>query len=1216
MKEENNLEINAGDQVNKDLENSGLQIKSNIDPILELVQKYKSYIANTKMQDEVYKWELVKKFKGRPDINAEDFSLEIKSIKFQNLLYAMSIAVTNHIAKDAPEEYRKLFRALFNEDTPLNERVNSFNVESLKLYRSIGGELGHHQDERSIATYLTLHNPEKYTFYKSTFYKEFCKLMGVSPAGKNEKYGHYLELLNQFIENYIVPDTELTNTVKSYIPEYYDGKNNMLLAQDILYCMLNKNKEVKELKELDIIPEILEAIESETFQNIIDEDKFYFEKAKATYEELKTLQLSDPLILDKILKDFQEVGKFKDYYQGLNQSSEEFMITNLIATLISYCDTNAAFKNDLNKTTDKRVLAKAGVRQNNWFENLIEFKKKLNYNELSSSIKNALIYLDNPHRGITMLSDNHRVKFIKAFVPSKQFEAENFIDDLLNFFKPYEIQCKNELNYTRALSAVLYNYQPVRNLWLDIDEQNGDNIESKINYWIFQGNPKVYDFENAIRNELLEDWTVSTHKEKIKKGDKVILWITGNKSGCYALAEITSEPYLKENSPDNHLFSNEYKNELKADLKITHNLIDNPILKEQIVNIKELSELKIGNQGTNFTATKQEFEIILELIENKNKIKYWLYAPGENANMWEEFYQNGVMGLGWDELGDLNDYTSKEEISDRLKELSDNNSSKVNNAAANFDLKESISIGDIIIVKKGRSAYLGYGVVTSDYYFDEKAISYKQKRNVKWIKNGYWESEHSTVLKTLTDITNQKYKPNPSMLAPQAILNLINGTNSASIKQKQTINQILYGPPGTGKTFKLKDKYFPKYTSQESSLTGEQHFKNVVSECSWWQVIAIALMELGVSSKVVDIMNNRWVKKKSELSDSKNIRSIMWTFLQSHTIQNSETVSVKLRQSPFIFNKKDNSNWEILENEVRDQIPELYEILESVNNFNPSSEKEIKRYVFTTFHQSYSYEDFIEGIKPILTNEESDGTVAYQIEDGVFKQLCKKAALDPENRYAIFIDEINRGNVSAIFGELITLIEQDKRKGAENEMSVILPYSKKSFSVPKNIDIIGTMNTADRSVEALDTALRRRFSFVEMLPNPQLLKDKKIEGINMQVLLETINERIEVLVDRDHTIGHAFFINDTTIEELRNTFANKIIPLLQEYFYGDYSKMEMVIGSAFFDKKEVSKVKFAVKSDEFDAEGKVYHIKNISDDTVMSDEDFISAIKNLIGLEE
>jgi 5-methylcytosine-specific restriction protein B len=156
------------------------------------------------------------------------------------------------------------------------------------------------------------------------------------------------------------------------------------------------------------------------------------------------------------------------------------------------------------------------------------------------------------------------------------------------------------------------------------------------------------------------------------------------------------------------------------------------------------------------------------------------------------------------------------------------------------------------------------------------------------------------------------------------------------------------------------------------------------------------------------------------------------------------------------------------------------------------------------------------------------------------------------------------------------------------------------------------MNTADRSVEALDTALRRRFSFVEMLPNPELLKDKVIEGVNLKTLLETINERIEVLVDRDHTIGHAFFINDTTIEDLRNTFANKIIPLLQEYFYGDYSKMELVIGSAFFVKKEVSKVKFALKSEDFEAEGNVYHIKNISDTSIMSDEDFISALTNLI----
>lgn len=164
MNGENIWENSEGEPTNKYLEYLGFVVKPKKDPIFELVQKYKSYIANSKMQDEVYKWDLVKKFKGRPDTNADDFANEYKSIKFGNLLYQLASGVGNHICREKPEEFRQLFVQLFNENIPLNDRVNSFNVESLKLYRSIGGELGHHQDERSISTYLTLHNPEKYTF--------------------------------------------------------------------------------------------------------------------------------------------------------------------------------------------------------------------------------------------------------------------------------------------------------------------------------------------------------------------------------------------------------------------------------------------------------------------------------------------------------------------------------------------------------------------------------------------------------------------------------------------------------------------------------------------------------------------------------------------------------------------------------------------------------------------------------------------------------------------------------------------------------------------------------------------------------------------------------------------------------------------------------------------------------------------------------------------
>lgn len=227
--------------------------------------------------------------------------------------------------------------------------------------------------------------------------------------------------------------------------------------------------------------------------------------------------------------------------------------------------------------------------------------------------------------------------------------------------------------------------------------------------------------------------------------------------------------------------------------------------------------------------------------------------------------------------------------------------------------------------------------------------------------------------------------------------------------------------------------------------------------------------------------------------------------------------------------------------------------------------KKVGQIKFTTFHQSYGYEEFIEGIKPNLSDS-SEKKISYEIAEGVFKECCKKAEGDSGNNYVFIIDEINRGNISKIFGELITLIEDSKREGELEAMSVILPYSKEEFSVPKNIYILGTMNTADRSISLMDTALRRRFEFVEMMPDEDLL-DKVVveEDINIHEMLKIMNQRIEALYDREHTLGHAFFMplkyeGKATINQLESIFKNKIIPLLQEYFYEDYEKIMLVLG--------------------------------------------------------
>jgi Cdc6-like AAA superfamily ATPase len=423
--------------------------------------------------------------------------------------------------------------------------------------------------------------------------------------------------------------------------------------------------------------------------------------------------------------------------------------------------------------------------------------------------------------------------------------------------------------------------------------------------------------------------------------------------------------------------------------------------------------------------------------------------------------------------------------------------------------------------------------------------------------------------------------------------------------ESMNLNQILYGPPGTGKTYKLQNEFFEKFTLKESSVSKDQFLENLVSELSWWQVITIAVFDLK-TAKVNDIYNHKIIKVKEKLSDSNTIRHTIWGQLQRHTILDCPNVNARERSEPLYFSKDKNSNWTI-DHELLDQYyPEALDILKSIQNFTGNEGIVVKNYDFVTFHQSFSYEDFIEGIKPRLEDGETE--LGFEIKDGVFKKLCLKAEADPNSNYAIFIDEINRGNVSAIFGELITLIEEDKRLSAKNELKIKLPYSKREFGVPSNLYIVGTMNTADRSVEALDTALRRRFCFVEMMPDLKVVADKNFTDYDRVQIMEKINQRVELLLDRNYTLGHSYFIKD----HFKSSFENEIIPLLQEYFYNDCGKIGLVLGKGFVREKEISKNNSISIFADFDTKNEVDIIKSY-ELIPFSEIDFKIAIETLLA---
>ncbi len=454
-------------------------------------------------------------------------------------------------------------------------------------------------------------------------------------------------------------------------------------------------------------------------------------------------------------------------------------------------------------------------------------------------------------------------------------------------------------------------------------------------------------------------------------------------------------------------------------------------------------------------------------IEKEIENKIWMYAPGENASQWKNCLNNGIMVLGWDNLGDLRQYSSKAEIKEILS--NDSNGSNMNNALANWEFANVMKPGDIVFAKKGVNVLIGKGIVESNYMYDETKESYKSCRKVKWIKNDEKTLENNTKLaiKTLTNIT--KYK------------DYVKELESLYIDNKNELNAL----------------------TDISTTYDKYDFLN----------------EVFITEPQYDTIVNTLLRKKNIILQG--APGVGKTFCAKKIIYS-------------IMNEKDDSRIRVVQ-----------------------------------FHQSYSYEDFIQGYRP-------NGNGKFELKNGIFYELVMEAIEEYQNakknntepkKYAIIIDEINRGNLSKVFGELMMLIESDKRS---EKWSINLTYSDDEFYIPENLYIIGTMNTADRSLAMIDYALRRRFAFIDLEPAFENEKLKRYfiedENIDTEVTnriisnFKELNNYIKETLGKEFMVGHSYFINQQLGAEDYEDIYNDIIeyeikPLLEEYYFDDKNKV-------------------------------------------------------------
>ncbi|HWR28407.1 MAG TPA: AAA family ATPase, partial [Negativicutes bacterium] len=595
--------------------------------------------------------------------------------------------------------------------------------------------------------------------------------------------------------------------------------------------------------------------------------------------------------------------------------------------------------------------------------------------------------------------------------------------------------------------------------------------------WIFQGNPKYYDVVGAIGNLETITWGVKQYPKQIKKDDKAYIWLSGPNGGIVAAGTILCNPESKNNDVDDPYNK---KADVTAapyfgvDIQINRKLLDAVVNRTLLIADERTKRMEILTYpgATNFRVSKEQAAVIetilagtyvripaidappTQVVAMATK-QYWIYAPGQGSRLWDEFYKKGIMGIGWDELGNLQQYSTKEDMKTKMRIVSGSNSSYKNDGHATWQFANEMRVGDVIFVKNGLKKLVGRGIVTSDYGFDDTRTEYRNVRSVKWTHKGEWDSPEQNSLKTLTDITpyTDYYKKIEEMFMEAALVD------------------------------PEPDEVAPVYVSYSS---------------------ADFLSEVYMNEAQYQTLKNLLLKKKNLI-------------LQGAPGVGKTYAAERL----------------------------AYSIM---------GEKDTSRVMVVQFHQSYSYEDFIMGYRP--------SEAKFTLTKGPFYNFCKEAEIDNEREYFFIIDEINRGNFSKVFGELLMLIENDKRGKRAR-----LLYSDEQFSVPSNVYLIGMMNTADRSLAMIDYALRRRFAFFEFEPAfaSSGFKDyqAKVENKKFDTLVEAIIQMNLAIADdpslgSGFRIGHSYFCGcgENKDSWLGDLVEYELVPLIREYWFDEQSKVD------------------------------------------------------------